>query len=394
MLATRGTRVVAVTGAAICTAVAAAVSAATYAIRANGSPIVPDGKWQQVLTASIAVSFAAYVCSLLVLRRVAFDWRFALGIAGAIQTFPLLGPVLLSTDVEVYATYGEAARNGANPYIETTTNQVPSVYGPLFTLWSELIEVTAGSVSGSVIAHRAAAVAAILLCAWLASRLSENRSLAIVLVGWNPLVALHYGGGGHNDALMIALALLAVTASGNHRWLAAGGLWAASALVKLLTLSLIPIAALGLLRRYGSTALVRFAVGAGVAGVVIGVVASARYGTAWIDAAIKLSDVGGRTGSIGLSHWLDDAGLSETARDRVVTGLQAGTVLVLSVHAAVSGRARLGLAAALLACFQGWLNPWYALWGLALSAADDGERAGRIVSVVLSGYLLLDVTTW
>lgn len=69
-------------------------------------------------------------------------------------------------------------------------------------------------------------------------------------------------------------------------------------------------------------------------------------------------------------------------------------MLGLSVSAAVTGRARLGLAAALLAAFQGWLNPWYAIWGLALSAADDRERAGRLLSVALTGYLLLDVTTW
>ena len=53
------------------------------------------------------------------------------------------------------------------------------------------------------------------------------------------------------------------------------------------------------------------------------------------------------------------------------------------------GRVRLGLAGVLLAALQGWLNPWYALWGLALAAPEE-DRTAQSLAVALSGFLLLD----
>ena len=381
-------------GALICVAVTTAVSAATVAVRADGSPILPPGRWQPALAISLVVAFSAYVVALYALGRVELDRRLAVAVTVAVQVFPLLGPVLLSTDVRMYVAYARLAQAGANPYIESPTNQLPSVYGPLFTLWSEGIDLIVTSLDAAVTVHRLFAAGAIILIAWIASRRVRNPALTVALVGWNPLVALHFGGGGHNDALMTLLALLAITLADRARWFAAGAVWACSGAVKLLTVGLFPIAAVAVIRQGGRLAFIRLLAGAGAAAVAIGTVASARYGTAWWNAVATLSDVGGRTGSIGLSRLLNAGGLSEDARRSAVASLQFMTIAALSLHAGVTGRARLGLAAALLACFQGWLNPWYALWGLALSAADDRERAGRIISVGLSGYLLIDVTSW
>jgi hypothetical protein len=71
-----------------------------------------------------------------------------------------------------------------------------------------------------------------------------------------------------------------------------------------------------------------------------------------------------------------------------------GVIIGLAAWAAVTGHARLGLAATLLAVTQGWLNPWYAIWGVGLAAADEGDQLGRVSALVLCGYLMSDVVYW
>jgi len=385
-----------VAGFVVLAAVATAVSAFDATRRADSSPIVPPGWWHVALQLAILIAFSGYVLALLAIGRSDLSLRWAVGVGAAIQAFPLLGPILLSTDVHMYASYGRTgALDGVSPYVESSTNQLPSVYGPLFTLGSELIALlTQDSESTAVFVYRVGAVAAVLAVGLLASRLVKNRALAIALVTWNPLIAFHFGGGGHNDALMVAVVLMALVLGRHEKLAGSGALWAASSSIKLLTIALIPIEALALWRRNGFKSLLRFMIG--FAATLLGIIAlaSIRYGTTWFEAIRTLSDVGSRRGSIGLSRWLNEAGVSEGNLDRVVTLAQFGTFGVLSVAAARTGHARLGLAATLLALLQGWLNPWYAIWGLGLAAADDHDRVGRILAVALCAYLLRDVTTW
>ena len=58
--------------------------------------------------------------------------------------------------------------------------------------------------------YKALAAAAMLAAALLAARLSRRPALALVLVGWNPAMALDFAGGGHNDAWMAALVVAAL----------------------------------------------------------------------------------------------------------------------------------------------------------------------------------------
>jgi hypothetical protein len=57
------------------------------------------------------------------------------------------------------------------------------------------------------------------------------------------------------------------------------------------------------------------------------------------------------------------------------------------LRAAWRGRARLGLAAALLLLAVPYLAPWYAAWAIPLAAADDDEPAA-LLCVGLTFYLL------
>jgi len=75
-------------------------------------------------------------------------------------------------------------------------------------------------------------VAAVLACAVLASRLARSRAAAAALVGWNPLFAIHFAGGGHNDALLAALVLGALLLATTGRRALAGAAWAGAILLK------------------------------------------------------------------------------------------------------------------------------------------------------------------
>ncbi len=54
------------------------------------------------------------------------------------------------------------------------------------------------------------------------------------------------------------------------------------------------------------------------------------------------------------------------------------------------GRRRLGVSGSVAALGQGWLNPWYASWGVSLSATEEDTLAW-VLAVALTAFLLLDV---
>ena len=116
--------------------------------------------------------------------------------------------------------------------------------------------------------------------------------------------------------------------------------------------------------------------------------ATALYGIAWFTAAERLSAQARRTGSIGLSGWLQDVGLSHRPIVVLIALLTLAAAAWLGTQA-WRGHVRLGLAGVLLAALQGWLNPWYALWGLAL-AAPEQDRTAQVLAVALSAFLLRD----
>ena len=148
--------------------------------------------------------------------------RAAIALACAIQLLPLAGPVLLSTDVYTYWDYARiSTEHGGNPYVDVPNDypddpafplmgshwrDTTSVYGPGFTLASEGHAAVVGdSPDAAAWLYRALAAAAMVALVLLAARLSPQPAFAAAFVGWNPLLAVHFAGGGHNDAWMMAL---------------------------------------------------------------------------------------------------------------------------------------------------------------------------------------------
>jgi hypothetical protein len=388
--------------------VALALVAACAAVAwPDDSPLVPrnagrpggDEEWAWLFLGFAAAALAAYVGAIVLVVRRGIGLRVAAGFAVAIQLAPLAAPLLLSTDAWAYWIYGRmAAALGGNPYREAPEDYAAdaafpyvgadwrdsgSVYGPAFTLASEPVALAAGtSPDAAAWAYKALAAAAVLGAAALAARLSWRRAYAAVFVGWNPLLALHFGGGGHNDAWMAALVMGALALAAAGRRQAAGIAWAAAVLVKWVAVVFLPLRALEARatgRRLGHR-------GFAVAAAVVLAVATWRYGLDWLRAFGPLARNANAETRFALPHRVGQLGVPQWL---AVGAFALAFVLayVWLLREAARGRARLGLAAGLLLLATPYLAPWYLVWAAPLAAADDDPPAQWLV-IALSAYLL------
>lgn len=317
-------------------------------------------------------------------------------VAGAVQLTPLGAPLLLSSDAWTYWGYGRlAAVHGENPYrvapsafpedpayrwIGSAWKDETSVYGPAFTLASEPAALAAGSsADGAAWLFKGVAAAALIAATVLAARTS---AFAAAFVGWNPLLALHGAGGGHNDAWVGALVLGAlVSASAGRRQLAGVG-WALAVLVKWVPLVLLPLRALEARatgRRIGH-------LGFALAGAALLALASLRYGLGWLEAFGPLARNAANTTRFALPHRVVQLGVPE----RLAVALFALAFVAAYawlVREALRGRARLGLTAALLVLASPYVAPWYLAWVVPLAAVEE-DRAARALTLALCAYLL------
>jgi hypothetical protein len=372
----------------------------------EGAPLVPDdagraggGTLGLLFLVLLAAAFAAYLGALLLLRRAPPGLRPVIAVAVVIQLLPLAAPLLLSTDAWAYWQYGRiAAVHDANPYVDRPSafpddpayehagaawRDTTSVYGPAFTLLSEAVALVAGSSAAAAAwIFKVLAALSVLACTLLAARLARDRPGAAALVGWNPLLAVHFGGGGHNDALMIAGALGALALAGSSRRGLAGATWVVAILVKWVPVVLFALRALDAGRTRRRVGHLGFAAAAAA----LGVVATWRYGLHWFGAFGPLARNAEEQTSFALPHRLEQAGLP-----REVVVVLAATALAVGFvwlgREALGGRVRLGLAGCLLLATTPWLTPWYAIWAVPLAAAD-GDRVARLLSLAFCAYLL------
>jgi alpha-1,6-mannosyltransferase len=373
---------------------------------AEGAPLVPadagradGGSFGPVFLVLLAAAFAAYLGGLALLLRRGLALRAALAAAVVIQLLPLAAPLLLSTDAWTYWEYGRiGAVNGGDPYVEPPSaypddpsyahagaawRETTSVYGPAFSLLAEGVALVSGeSADTAAWIFKALGAAAMLACTFLASRLARQRALAAALVGWNPLFAIHFAGGGHNDALMIALVLAALSAAaaGRRQW--AGAAWALSILVKWIPLVFFALRALAARAARRPVGHLGFALAAAT----VVALATWAYGADWLRSFVPLAENAGAGSSYALPGRLEGAGLPRgIALGVAVVALAAG--LAWLAREAARGRVRLGLAACLLLATSPWLTPWYAVWALPLAAAEDDRRA-QALALAFCVYLL------
>jgi hypothetical protein len=319
--------------------------------------------------------------------------------AVVIQLLPLAGPLLLSTDAWAYWEYGRiAAVHDGNPYVDTPSEfpddpayddagaawrETTSVYGPAFTLLTEVVALVSGSSSAAAAwIFKTLAALAVLACVMLAARLARDRPYAAALVGWNPLLAIHFAGGGHNDSLFVALTLGALVLAATGRRGLAGAAWAVAVLIKW-----IPLVFFALRVIEARTARRRVShAGFAAAAILVLALATWRYGFDWLRAIGPLARNAESQTSYALPHRLEQLGVPHAvALGLAVAALAAG--LAWLVREAWRGRTRLGLAGCLLLATTPYLTPWYAIWALPLAAAEEDRRA-QLLALGFCAYLL------
>ncbi len=366
---------------------------------APGGHPIGDSTWSWLYLGFAAGAFVLYVVAALLVSRRSARLAALAALAAAIQLAPLAGPLLLSTDAWTYWSYGRIAavhhqspyttppsafpHDPSYPYVGDAWRHTTSVYGPAFTLASEPLALADGSSADAAAwTYKALAAAAMLAAALLAARLSRRPALALVLVGWNPAMALDFAGGGHNDAWMAALVVAALALAASGRRQLAGAAWAAASLIKWVPLLLLPLRALEARATGRPVRHLGFALtGAGLVAV-----ATLAYGWSWLRAVVPLLKHAQVGSKFSLPDRLEQLGLPhDVALGLCIAGFVLGYGwLALEAH---RGRARLGLAAGFLLVATPYLAAWYVVWALPLAAAEDDPPA-QWLAVGLSAYLL------
>ena len=388
-------------GAGTAAALAVGLAAATHAPETRISPIRPDSQlWRTLLVAGLLAAFVLYLLGLLAARRHALAVGAVAAVAVAIQLAPLATPMLLSRDVYLYWDYGRTAVvHHGNPFSDfpnrwpndpaykqmaSAWGRLRSPYGPGWVLVGEASAKVAGtSVKTAELFFRVLAAASMLgivgVVAW-----STRSAFSTALVGWNPLLALHFAGGGHSDAAMMGLVAVALALASRHpRW--SGAAWVGAVAIKVAALAFLGVELVYRLRQRARAWLVGLAVAA-----VVAIAASlAIFGPSFLRSGGPISNQLREANSVGLPTKLSHLGLGLHTAE-VLCVLAFALLYLWILREAWHGRRRLSLAATGMCLAVAWLMPWYASWPIVL-AAFDLDLAGILLGLGLSGYLLLDV---
>jgi hypothetical protein len=384
----------ALVGGALVAAVACAVVAARHASPSDVSPVAPAGGWRNLWTWAIVGALVLYAIGVVVARLSRPHLAVVVACAVAIQVLPLVAPLLLSKDAYLYWSQARILSvHGGNPYrdaparfpsdpsfpyVSESWRKSPTEYAPVWEL-AGVAPATAGGTKAhrAQLAYRVFAVLGILAVVALVLRRTESAA-AVAFVGWNPLVALHFAGGGHNDAWLAVLLALAVFGGDSGR---GGAAWSAATFVKGFPGLFVPLQ----LARVRLRARNSFWLGLGAMTAALAIVSFGVFGTAWIT-----TEFGGANTPSGLGgvHWLEQLGLRY--RYAVATGalVFANVYVGLLVHAWRRGRARFSLATSALCLTAAQLRPWYALWPVVLAGAEE-DAVAAVVAYALTAYLLL-----
>jgi hypothetical protein len=314
-------------------------------------------------------------------------------IAVAIQLVPLIGPLVISRDVYAYWAYGRlAAVHHVNPYrvsparfaddpasraMAAGWRDSKSVYGPVFAAASAgMAEAGGKSADTQAVGYRLLGASGMLAVTGLCAFVAPEAAFATAFVGWNPLLAVDFAGGGHNDVWMMAFVLGALALAARRPRVAGASLALAGGL-KWVVLGVFPLKLLSAPRRQALLIVAGFlATAAIVAGI-----AFFFFGTAWVTTlgtfAHRRSDWAfpSRLQQIGLPRWL------------ALVPLLA--MVPLLVRSARAGRPRLGLASLLILIATPWLLPWYAAWAVPLAAVEE-DRLAWVLALGFCAYILPD----
>ncbi|MGB2874307.1 MAG: hypothetical protein WBB76_02415 [Gaiellaceae bacterium] len=379
-------------------AVATLVALATIAASWQGSGVragAPEGSDlpSTVFLTAACCAFAVYLIGLFIVRRRRTNVAIVCAVAAAIQLVPLAGPLVISRDVYAYWAYGRlAAVHHVNPYIvppgqfanDPAANAMAgdwrftqSVYGPVFSAASAGLAATSGkSPKAAALSYRIAGAVGMLAVTALAASVAPLPGFAAAFVGWNPLLAVSFAGGGHNDIWMMVFVLGALGLAA-RRPRAAGVSFALAGGLKWVAFGLLPLKLLSANRRQALLMTTGFLV---TTGLVAGI-AFFFFGTAW------LTTLG--TFASRRSDWAIPSRLEQFGLPRWLALVPLALMAPLLVRSARAGRPRMGLASILLLVATPWLLPWYAAWAVPLAAVEE-DRLAWVLALAFSAYILPD----
>jgi hypothetical protein len=266
-------------------------------------PIVPvlgwttEGIWRFAIVATIAILI--YLAAYVLATQCGHRWALpaAIGFSALFSITLLLSYPNASPDIFNYIIDGRMAWiHGLNPMTiprlaasldplfsaQHCCAQFVSPYGPTWQLLLILPARLAGDgFVSNTIAFRAISIPFLVVCAYLAARIAQNRaprfaSAAAVLVGWSPLILWEIAVNGHNDMVMTAFALFALERADRRQWSAALPLLTVSVLAKYVSLILAPLFVVAAIATEGRRAAKPLFIG-GVASLVVAVVLAAPF---------------------------------------------------------------------------------------------------------------------
>jgi alpha-1,6-mannosyltransferase len=328
---------------------------------------------------------------------------------GCLTLIILLAPLMLSTDVFSYIAYGRIghvygfnpylagpsaiARDPLYPYIGTQWVKTASAYGPLFTGVSYLFAHL--SIATQVNAYKMIAAVSSLVVVWLVWGAARIRGLnpvkAVAIVGLNPVLVIFGVGGGHNDLLMLALAMAGVYMLLLDRQRASGALLVTATAVKLTAGLMLPFA-LAEAARGANGARRRRALlgGAGLAAIVAIALSVSMFGPGSAHLLVTLAQVQAQGGVHSLPGLLL-APIGSNVLAAVVHALL--DVLLLAVVVSLARKVwagkldwitAAGWATVAMLCTAGLLAPWYVGWLVPLAALSRDRRL-LVAAVLLTG---------
>ncbi|MBV9195170.1 MAG: polyprenol phosphomannose-dependent alpha 1,6 mannosyltransferase MptB [Solirubrobacterales bacterium] len=365
----------------------------------------------------LALMFTAYVIVVRVSDRIGS--RAVLAGIAAVHALVLLAPPLISTDVFSYQAYARiGALYGANPYLHgphaialdplypfigAKWVNMPSVYGPLFTIFSYILAPV--SIAASILAYKAmAALASLVTVAliWNAARLRGVSPVrAAALFGLNPLIVVYGVGGGHNDLVMVAVMMAGVYLLLARRERSGAASLVIAIGVKLSAGLMLPFALAGSGRPLSGSRRREIAIGAGFCAALVAGLSFAAFGSG----LLRLIATVHQSQSEG--DWHSLPGFIGTRLGLGTVGQVTGYVLALLSVGIVGWLVRrvwrgeldwivgAGWATlAVLAC-AGSLMPWYVAWLIPLAAIGRDRRllqatlwlAGCLQFVELLGHI-------
>lgn len=323
--------------------------------------------------------------------------------AGAMLTVLCVAlPPAGSKDVASYAFYGRImSEYGENPYVTVPDDHpddpwhadvserwraTPSVYGPAFNALSAAVTGVAGDNRTLVrLLFQGSAGLALLAAALAVARITDDAA-ATAFVALNPALLASVVNGAHNDALVGAALLGAGLAARRRWWVAAGGLLALAAGIKVTAVLAVPALILWTWRHHGRRAATAIGATAGA------LLSAAHLAFGPVAVATALAEAGDQHSRSSVWRIAFGAGPDRlVGLVAIAASVALGAVLVrrhladrtpeLAVGAALIGYLLLG----------SYVLPWYHVWVL-LPAALAWRSRLALGSAAASAVLLLGYT--